>query len=524
VDARHIVPYAVLVAHKLAHALKDVIGGREFFVDQAELQALRLRPVDEQMQVVLHRIFELNDTGERNRALQALLGRAWMENVGVLKMLANEGYAPAVEQAKKLHVFFDDKAAREAHVYRIEMGQLKAEISGMELVIGRSLIGPISKWIAMIHTVSYEVELLKIGLKAQAVSMLNVGGVFNSELDKLAQKATDVFVAEHNALIRYRQDIESLAEGARTAESGLEAGRAGGAGGRTKKQAEATREYAEAATKLTTALPPVIAEMERIEKSKADEEIRKQATALLDFGKNFQPLASGPLALPPFNASLATSITLWQQLPPYVERQTSAVTRLSAAHKELMMVQKLATTFQNEWKASIQASVAAVQQDVAGNIEDFSTGLAKLIGGRKAQAGVEALWEVARGIACIAEGTWPPNPAAIIAAGLHFEAAVQYALIEGRAVAGTARAPAPVAIEASTITGSTAVVAGSARAGKAWRATALLQEHREAMGGRLNVYVVGDEAGFIAERVNAADQAGHFMQVTSSRRSAPAAG
>jgi len=43
-------------------------------------------------------------------------------------------------------------------------------------------------------------------------------------------------------------------------------------------------------------------------------------------------------------------------------------------------------------------------------------------------------------------------------------------------------------------------------------------------GGRLNVYVVGDEAAFIAERVNAADAAGHFMQVTSSRRSAPAQG
>jgi hypothetical protein len=43
-------------------------------------------------------------------------------------------------------------------------------------------------------------------------------------------------------------------------------------------------------------------------------------------------------------------------------------------------------------------------------------------------------------------------------------------------------------------------------------------------GGRLNVYVIGDEAAFIAERVNAADQAGHFMQVTTSRRSSAAQG
>ena len=46
-------------------------------------------------------------------------------------------------------------------------------------------------------------------------------------------------------------------------------------------------------------------------------------------------------------------------------------------------------------------------------------------------AGVEAVWETARGIALLAEGTWPPNPAAIMAAGLHFEAAAQYALLAG---------------------------------------------------------------------------------------------
>jgi hypothetical protein len=61
----------------------------------------------------------------------------------------------------------------------------------------------------------------------------------------------------------------------------------------------------------------------------------------------------------------------------------------------------------------------------------LSTGLAGLVAGRKAQAGVEAIWETARGIALLAEGTWPPNPAAIMAAGLHFEAAAQYALLAG---------------------------------------------------------------------------------------------
>jgi len=64
-------------------------------------------------------------------------------------------------------------------------------------------------------------------------------------------------------------------------------------------------------------------------------------------------------------------------------------------------------------------------------VEMVSKGLAGLVAGRKAQAGVEAVWETARGIALLAEGTWPPNPAAIMAAGLHFEAAAQYALLAG---------------------------------------------------------------------------------------------
>jgi hypothetical protein len=66
-----------------------------------------------------------------------------------------------------------------------------------------------------------------------------------------------------------------------------------------------------------------------------------------------------------------------------------------------------------------------------GNVQAFTTGLAGLVAGRTAQAGVEAIWETARGIAMLAEGAWPPNPAALIAAGLHFEAAAQYAMMAG---------------------------------------------------------------------------------------------
>ena len=91
-----------------------------------------------------------------------------------------------------------------------------------------------------------------------------------------------------------------------------------------------------------------------------------------------------------------------------------------------------AATAQTDQHANaVERSTSALRAQTAAGAELVSAGLAGLIAGRKAQAGVEAVWETARGIALLAEGSWPPNPAAIMAAGLHFEAAAQYALLAG---------------------------------------------------------------------------------------------
>jgi len=90
-----------------------------------------------------------------------------------------------------------------------------------------------------------------------------------------------------------------------------------------------------------------------------------------------------------------------------------------------------ATSQAEQHSNAVQRAALALRTQTAAGVELASKGLVGLIAGRRAQAGVEAVWETARGIACIAEGTWPPNPAAIVAAGLHFEAAAQYALLAG---------------------------------------------------------------------------------------------
>jgi hypothetical protein len=90
------------------------------------------------------------------------------------------------------------------------------------------------------------------------------------------------------------------------------------------------------------------------------------------------------------------------------------------------------STAQTDQQANaVQRAALALRSQTAAGAELVGKGLVGLIAGRKAQAGVEAVWETARGIALLAEGSWPPNPAAILAAGLHFEAAAQYALLAG---------------------------------------------------------------------------------------------
>ncbi len=535
-------------SRNIAQAADTGKGALTAFFSQAELQALKLRPVDEQMQVVLHRIFALSNEGERNRELQALLGRGWMENISVLKMLATEGYGPAIEQAKKLHVLFDDKAAREAHQYQIEMRQLSGEVSGLGIAVGRELVPHMAEWAAELLTVRYDIQLLEIGLKAQALSMVNLGGIFAKQLDDLAKEATDVYTAQHNALLKYKQEIASLAEGATNADK---------LGTAHEHAAKAVKEHAAAAEHLATVLPPVIAEMERIEKSKADEAIKKQALALLDYGRAFQPLASGPLALPPFNANLTTTLSLFQQLPPYIDRQATSVTKLTAAQRELVTITKLLAPEFNaldplivKLSQQLDNFSARVQQDFGSVVQaTMQAGIAAAIYGKNVgqamaeaakatlagiaeQAGVKCLWELAEAAAMEALFYFSENPKYEASAISHLESAAIFGALGAAAGGAAAAMPGGGGARAGAGSGredyghdgygDSGGGIGAGRQGVA--GNSLAPGAQGSNGGRLNVYVVGDEAEFIAKRVNAADQAGHFMQVTASRRSSPAQG
>ena len=122
--------------------LAGVMGGAQ------QLTELGLRPMDDRIQTVLQRIFALNDVGERNLALQALLGRGWMTNVSTLQFLAEQGFGPAIEMAKKLGILFDEVGAKKAREFTTEVNLLQAQLGSLARTIGVDLLPPMAKLIA----------------------------------------------------------------------------------------------------------------------------------------------------------------------------------------------------------------------------------------------------------------------------------------------------------------------------------------------------------------------------------------
>ena len=125
---------------------------------------LGLKPMDDRLQIVLKRIFDMNDIGQRNLALTALLGKGWISNSEALEKFATSADHGAA-LAKQLGLNMD---AEKAHAMVIQMNQLKAELDGVSLSIGSKLIPDIAgavagmnAWRPVVHGLGQ--ELLDFG-------------------------------------------------------------------------------------------------------------------------------------------------------------------------------------------------------------------------------------------------------------------------------------------------------------------------------------------------------------------------
>ena len=134
-----------------------------------------LKPMGDRLQVVLARIFAMNDVGVRNAALSSLLGRGWMENVSTLRILAEQGYGPAEAAARRLGVFFDDNAARQAKQFQVAIAELKGEMGGLGVAIGQSVIPKFSTLVTMIEGTLPTVKEFGLRMLAVQAAMTGVG-------------------------------------------------------------------------------------------------------------------------------------------------------------------------------------------------------------------------------------------------------------------------------------------------------------------------------------------------------------
>ncbi len=150
-----------------AKVLKQVMAGA------FDASGKGLKPMGDALQVVLKNIYALHTPAEREVELQALLGKGWMQNVSTLKLLAEQGYGPAEAAARRFGIFFDDNAARQARQFSIAMSEIKAELSGLGLAIGESVIPKLTGLItSMVGTLP---TMKEFGLRMLAIQAAMTG-------------------------------------------------------------------------------------------------------------------------------------------------------------------------------------------------------------------------------------------------------------------------------------------------------------------------------------------------------------
>ncbi len=205
-----------------AKVLAKVMGGAQ------NLAKLGLEPMDDRIQTVLQHIFALHDAGEREQALNALMGRGWQQNVEVLEMLARQGYAPAIEKAKEFGLFFDAKSSADAHKFIIELHTMTADLSGMALALGKEVMPYAESFLAWLHTASADAEVCAIRFAALSLAPATFGG--SLLLLKTAQDLETKSTQEQTDWLVNLQKQMAAAEEAAKKLAAAQAGAAGGAG------------------------------------------------------------------------------------------------------------------------------------------------------------------------------------------------------------------------------------------------------------------------------------------------------
>jgi hypothetical protein len=205
------------------------------------------------------------------------------------------------------------------------------------------------------------------------------------------------------------------------------------------------------------------------------------------------------------------------------EFEEGKITRGQAYENEQQYT-ALVVALRKQRAAALKDEAKAEHETMLAMGQELAAGVAGLIAGRRAQAGVEAVFEIARGVQMLAEGIWPPNPAAIMAAGLHFEAAAQYAKMAGSGSSRHSVSGGGGGFESGRYSGSEGTRADRNRPDQ-FDPNSLAPGDASPSGrlgnGLVIVHGEADFQSFIAGTINAAVDRGITVTATSSQRGAP---
>ena len=453
----------------------------------------RLLPTHELLLRIAEAFHAGKARGEEAAVAMGIFGRSGAELIPLL-LQGSSGIEALERQAHKLGVTMTDEDAESAENLARQMKAVSAEIEGIKLRVTEYLLPTFSLLAATLlrsddawdewKTIA-EIDLAGLAKVAALVGEKIAGlpwPIGNKYAREQAEQIVEMIEGQIDELETHLELVKQ-----RMSQGFGKVGAAGGEGGEGAGPGKAIAGSGAAAQKAAPALDAYTVSVK-------DAHYHVQ-TLMVDLNRELIPaLAELPISL---RGSAASFV-------PFIE-QTDTATRTTG-----------------NFAQAAHAAAKAIESDMSAQAENMAKGLAGLIGGRRAQAGVEALWETARGIACLAEGAWPPNPAAILAAGLHFEAAAQYAMMAGQGSHHRSAAGAGGGYGASS------GVRHSVEGTESGVPAQTLSPGAGGAGGRFSgtarVVVFGTDhelQNWVAGAVNGAVQRGVTVQATSSQRGAP---
>lgn len=184
-------------------ALLELAGGSE------RLKKILAEPggTGDAIELLLHKIFELQDPTQRNLELQALLGRGWMSNTKTLQFLAHEGFEEAAKKAREFGMLLDDRQVAQAHTFVEQMDALKAELHGIALRLGQELIPMLLKAEAVFAGTIPTIKEYGYAIAGGVEQALGNSAKATEFFFKAHQQGSEALQAQTNALIKQQDQL-----------------------------------------------------------------------------------------------------------------------------------------------------------------------------------------------------------------------------------------------------------------------------------------------------------------------------